>query len=74
MFAKIVIVFHFVILMCFNTNGLNINQLYSYDSQNGNVLPKGDEKHDFVQLKKPVHLYTSTYDHVYVRFYKYFYI
>lgn len=63
---NIVFVLYTVIALSVTTNGLNINQLYKYDSQDGNVLPKGDEKHDFIQLKKPVHLYTSTYDHIYV--------
>lgn len=50
--------------------GINaISDEYFYESYEGhvNVLPKGDSSYEFVKLDVPVHLYSESYDVVYVR-------
>lgn len=43
------------------------DQFIDAESFNPNYLESGVERFEMVTLRKPVHLYTDVYDHIYVR-------
>lgn len=47
---------------------LTVYDLYNtQDESDVRLLPNGDRQYELVQLKQPIHFYSETYDHIYVR-------
>jgi nidogen (entactin) len=45
---------------------LTRDDLFEYNNEPSEILPRGDEQFEFVKLNTPVHFYSDTYDHIYV--------
>lgn len=59
-----------LIINGFRGDALSVNDLYhNNNNEESGILPIGDDNYEFVKLGTPVHLYSETYDHLYVRHY-----
>lgn len=50
------------------SSAIYISDLYQTHGEDEiRLLPIGDRQYEMVQLKQPIHFYSETYDHIYVR-------
>lgn len=60
----------FVLINVYHGDALSVNDLYhNNNNEESGILPIGDDNYEFVKLGTPIHLYSETYDHLYVRLY-----
>ena len=50
-----------------NVKSITKDDFYSYQEEDSEILARGNEKFDFLKLETPVHFYSQSYDHIYVR-------
>lgn len=59
----------FVLINVYCGDALSVNDLYhNNNNEESGILPNGDDNYEFVKLGTPIHLYSETYDHLYVRY------
>ncbi len=59
----------FVLINVYYGDALSVNDLYhNNNNEESGILPIGDDNYEFVKLGTPIHLYSETYDHLYVRY------
>lgn len=62
----------FVLINVHRGDALSVNDLYhNNNNEESGILPFGDDNYEFVKLGTPIHLYSETYDHLYVRYVPY---
>ena len=60
---------HLLLLIAVRSNlvrGISTNDFYSHINEPSEILARGDEVSEKIQLTHPVHFYGDTYDDVYV--------